>query len=132
MKILVAEDDLDTGYMYLKILENNGHRVTLARNGTDCLALYKEALEDLENRFIRKRKEKVQPFDAVIVDFKMPKMNGLDVAKEIASISPQQRIIIISSYDSFFFEEEIQNLDLRLEVLTKPFSYIKLTSLLEK
>lgn len=133
LNILVAEDDPDTGFMYLKLLEGRGHRVTLARDGKECLFMYRKAIDDAAFTSLLKRKERFgfQPFDAVILDFKMPVMNGLEVAKEIAVISPRQRIIMVSSYDSFFFEEAKQNFNLSLEILSKPFSVVKLSSLLE-
>jgi CheY-like chemotaxis protein len=35
-----------------------------------------------------------QPFDIVILDYKMPQINGLDVAKEIFSVYRRQRILL--------------------------------------
>jgi FixJ family two-component response regulator len=37
--------------------------------------------------------EHIQPYGAVILDYKMPKVNGIDVEKEILSVNPRQRII---------------------------------------
>ena len=40
----------------------------------------------------------IQPFDAVILDYKMQDMDGIEVANEILEINPQQRIIFASAY----------------------------------
>jgi CheY-like chemotaxis protein len=38
------------------------------------------------------------PFDAVVLDYRMPKKDGLEVAKEILKMYPEQRIIFASAY----------------------------------
>ena len=38
------------------------------------------------------------PFDAVILDYRMPRKDGLEVAKEILELNPRQRIIFASAY----------------------------------
>jgi CheY-like chemotaxis protein len=66
-------------------------------NGEDCLKVYPEQLHDLSlktngsNLFH-------QPFDAVIQDYNMPRINGMEVAKEILVVNPHQRIIFASAY----------------------------------
>jgi CheY-like chemotaxis protein len=42
--------------------------------------------------------EHIQPFDAVILDYKMSKINGMQVAKEILAVNSHQRIIFASAY----------------------------------
>jgi DNA-binding NtrC family response regulator len=75
-------------------------------------------------------REHVQPFDVVILDYKMPKMDSLEVAKEINSINPHQRIIIASSYSRDIFQEAAKHYVLPLEVLEKPFSGETLVNML--
>jgi CheY-like chemotaxis protein len=38
------------------------------------------------------------PFDVVELDYKMPGKDGMEVAKEILTINPDQRIIFASAY----------------------------------
>jgi CheY-like chemotaxis protein len=38
------------------------------------------------------------PFDVVVLDYKMPSKDGMEVAKEILQINPYQRIIFASAY----------------------------------
>jgi DNA-binding response OmpR family regulator len=40
----------------------------------------------------------VQPYDAVILDYKMPDRNGIEIAKEIQAINSHQRIIFVSAF----------------------------------
>ena len=48
-------------------------------------------------------------------------MKGLEVAKEIISINPHQRIIIASSYNKDIFDEAAETFCLPLEILQNPF-----------
>jgi response regulator RpfG family c-di-GMP phosphodiesterase len=64
----------------------------------------------------------VQPFDAVILDYKMPEINGMEVAKEILAINSHQRIIFASAYVKETLIEAIQRLNQIVELLQKPFS----------
>lgn len=42
---------------------------------------------------------KLQP-DAIVLDFAIPKLNGLDVAKRLAVVSPNTRIVLFTAHDS--------------------------------
>ena len=63
-------------------------------------------------------KEHIQPFDVVILDYKIPRINGMEVAKEILAINCRQRIILASAYlqDNLTCSKET------VEFLNKPFS----------
>jgi DNA-binding NarL/FixJ family response regulator len=63
-----------------------------------------------------------QPFDAVIIEYKMPDRNGLEIAKEILAISPHQRIIFATRYVDGALSESIMELGIPVEVLRKPVS----------
>src|ERR687887_551049 len=63
----------------------------------------------------------IQPFDAVILDYKMPKINGMEVAKEILAVNPHQRIIFASAYVKETLEESIKHLKQVVELMQKPF-----------
>jgi DNA-binding NtrC family response regulator len=69
--------------------------------------------------------------ESVILDHKLPKMNGFDVAKEIILINPHQRIIIGLAYSKDSFNEVAHHVGLPLETLQKPFSGNTLLNMLE-
>ena len=66
MTVLLAEDGRVNQIVAVKILERHGHSVTVANNG-------QEALEALKNR----------DYDAVLMDVKMPEMNGYQATRAI-------------------------------------------------
>lgn len=129
LEILVAEDDIDIGFMYLNLLENLGHHVTLTNDGEKCLLAY---IDKLKSVFKTKSYGKSgHPFDTVILDHKMPKKDGFEVAKQIISINPHQRVIIASGYSKDIFDEAGKHFNIPLEILQKPFSRMTLVNLLQ-
>jgi response regulator RpfG family c-di-GMP phosphodiesterase len=64
-----------------------------------------------------------QPFEAVILDYRMPQMNGMEVAKEILAVNPHQRIIFASAYIQETVKDSVKELKQVVELLQKPFSY---------
>jgi CheY-like chemotaxis protein len=66
LHVLVAEDNRVNQKVVTRLLEKQGHRVTLAANG-------REALEKLL----------VGGFDGILMDVQMPEMNGLEAAQAI-------------------------------------------------
>ena len=119
MKILIAENDRDVLKQYANLLKPRGHDVILTDNGEDCLIAYNDEFRNVSDR--TDIREHLQPFDAVILAHRIPKIKGLDVAKEIISLNPHQRIIIASYYGRDVFAEAAEDLGLPLEILQKPF-----------
>ncbi len=103
MKVLIAEDDSDIALTYERGLDRKGYHVTITSNGEDCLKAYNEELhkmtfdDNISNSFNCSIANN-PPFDIVLLDYSMPQINGLEVAKEILSINPHQRIIFVSAY----------------------------------
>ena len=62
-----------------------------------------------------------QPFEAVILDYKMPQLNGMEVAKEILAVNPHQRIIFASAYIQETVKDSVKELKQVVELLQKPF-----------
>ena len=61
------------------------------------------------------------PFDAVVLDYRMPKKDGLEVAKEILALNPSQRIIFASAYVKETLRESVRELRQVVELMQKPF-----------
>ena len=61
------------------------------------------------------------PFDALVLDHRMPKKDGLEVAKEILALNPTQRIIFASAYVKETLKESVKELRQVVELVQKPF-----------
>ena len=120
MRILVAEADPDAAQLYKLRLGDRGHIVIVTATGNDCLKTYNEKLQDitLHSDAI----EHVQPFDVVILNYKIAKLKGLEVAKKILAVNSHQRIIFASAYPKDILKDSLQQFKQSIEVLNKPFS----------
>jgi two-component system, response regulator, stage 0 sporulation protein F len=83
MKTVLFVDD-DEGFRVLckRIFEDEGYHVVLAQDGIEAIGI-------VEN----------QKPDVAILDVRMPRQNGFDVAEEINAINPRIPIIFYTSYD---------------------------------
>jgi CheY-like chemotaxis protein len=71
------------------------------------------------------------PYDAVVLDYRMPKKDGLEVAKEILALNPSQRIIFASAYVEETLRDSIKELSQIVELMQKPFLPEALVEVLE-
>ena len=120
MKILIAEDEVDLLSQYKEFLENNKHSLVTTNDGDQCLLAYRKEYE----KWFETKNDDLSPdapFDVVILDYQMPNKNGLDVASEILSIVPKQRIIFASAYVEKTLQESIKGLKQIVELMQKPF-----------
>lgn len=114
MQVLIAEDERDAAELYRVVLESRGHIVTLTFNGRDCVDAYKKALADLTP-------DGKAPFDVVVLDYRMPVMDGLQAAREIARMNSRQRIIFASAYVKETLADSVKTLKQVVEMIQKPF-----------
>jgi CheY-like chemotaxis protein len=131
MNILVAEDEEDIRTVYYMTFVERGHEVILTSDGEECLKVYSQDRQEHEEDQQHNRKISPSYFDVVILDYKMPKKDGLQVAKEILEINPEQRIIFASAYVVETLTESIKELKKVVELLQKPFSLSALADTVE-
>jgi CheY-like chemotaxis protein len=119
MNVLIAEDEPDIALLYKMALERRNHQVTTTENGENCLKAYHERYQNI--RFAIHDIGQTLPFDVVILDHKMPKINGMQVAEEILAMNPRQRIIFASAYVKETLTDSIRKLKQVVELMQKPF-----------
>jgi len=82
--ILLVDDDPDAGLAYQKELEAEGYQVTVVNEG-------QAAVKQIKDESIR----------LVILDIRMPDMDGIEVLGKIMSLRPGLPVIIYTAYDSY-------------------------------
>lgn len=122
MKILIVEDEVDLVEEYKIFLEIHHHTVITELDGESALKTYFSKLDEDSESI---------PFDIVILDYQLPRKNGMEVAVEILSKCPKQRILFASAYVEDTLKESIKTLKQIVELLQKPFSLEILLKIIE-
>ncbi|CZF82861.1 Two-component system response regulator QseB [Grimontia indica] len=108
MKILVVEDEPQLSEQILDTLEKNGWVPELSEDGID--ALYRATSE---------------PWDAIVLDLGLPKIDGLTVLKSIRDENINTPVIILSARDTL--SQRVEGLNAGADdYLTKPFEMLEL------
>ena len=81
-KILVIEDNFDYLILTQHAFSKMGAEVTAAEDGEIAIELYRQ-----------------EPFDLVLLDYRLPNYDGAEVARRIRVIDPSAKIAIVTSYD---------------------------------
>jgi CheY-like chemotaxis protein len=123
MRVLISEDVRHTAMQYKISLEERNHQVITTENGEECLRIYHEEKQA--------KKDKQNPFDVVILDYRMPHKDGMTVAKQIRMMNPGQRIIFASAYLKDALIDSMKDLH-GVEFLEKPFELEELVETVEK
>ena len=108
MKILIVEDEVGIADFLKQGLEEEGYTVLVAYDGEAGLAL---ALE--------------QKVNVILLDWMLPKMNGIDICKAIRKANIQTPILFLTARDTV--QETIEGLKAGAnDYIKKPFSFDEL------
>ena len=124
-RILLFEDNHTSGETLKEILSVVGHDVVWAKDPKDGLKQYL-----VENLKTRREDPKKHPFDLVLLDFAMPEFSGIDVAKGILMVHPQQRIVFCTAYPKALVRET-PDFEKGIEIIEKPVSLEELQAVVE-
>ncbi|MBN2102787.1 sigma-54-dependent Fis family transcriptional regulator [bacterium] len=102
--ILIAEDTDSMREAMVQILKKEGYQLIAVSNGENALSVLK-----------------TQCFDIVITDYKMGKVDGLDVLKAAKDINPDNEVLIITAYGSIELAVKLMKAG-AWDFITKPFS----------
>lgn len=105
MEILIAEDDNQIALSLKKNLSGEGHQVVIAPDGEAALAIL----------------EKKQ-FDALLLDWRMPKRSGIEVCRQLRSDGNSIPIILLTALTDI--SKKVEALEVGADdYITKPFSF---------
>lgn len=124
MRILCCDDEEEYLRIYEKgfALHNEGFtrpKIVSTSDSEECLKIFEDEYKDINGK--SKTKNARPPFDVVILDYKMPKKNGLELAKIMFKKCKNLRIIFASGNIKEAEEKSFQELKETVEVIRKPF-----------
>jgi len=103
-KLLIVDDQLGIRMLLHEIFEKEGYQIFQAANGVNALQIVKQEAPDL-----------------VILDMKLPEMDGLDILKQIKQDNPEIHVIIMTAYGELSVIQEAINHG-ALTYFAKPFN----------
>jgi DNA-binding NtrC family response regulator len=112
-RILLVDDEVALTDRLSKLLENRGYEVRAVGNGDDALRALGEA-----------------PFDAVVLDLKMPGMDGITTLEEIGQLGLFTQTIFLTGHGTSETAAKARALG-ALDFLSKPFDLNDLVDSIE-
>ncbi len=114
VSVLYVEDNEEIRNAFADYIKMFFTQVTVCTNGYEGLKAYEE-----------------HPYDIVITDINMPRLDGLSMSKEIKKIRQDQHIIIVSAYKNL--DNYIEAIKIGVDgYILKPIEYDQVNSILFK
>src|SRR5215813_2672941 len=79
--ILIVDDNRDGLLVRRSLLEELGYSVQIAANGEEGLKTFE-----------------AEGFDVVVTDYRMPRMNGVELIGHLRAINPNVRVVLLSGF----------------------------------
>ena len=108
MEILIAEDESQIAEPLRKNFLEEGHHAMVAKDGEEALQLV----------------EKIE-FDVIVLDWKMPKISGIEVCKRLREMGNNTPILLLTALSQVSNKVEALNSGAD-DYITKPFSFEEL------
>jgi two-component system sensor histidine kinase/response regulator len=126
MHVLLVEDNSINQQIATELLQSAGAMVSLAADGAQAVELVVEGKGDAAERML-------PPFDVVLMDVQMPRMDGREATRRIRQDSRFNTLPIIGLTAHALLEERLQSLSAGMnDLITKPIDPIMLIEVLEQ
>lgn len=112
--ILLVEDEEFTRVFLARFIERKGITVIAAGTGKQAIEEYKQNSPD-----------------CILLDLRLPDMEGIDVLKKIKEINPQAKIYFVSGFDDDYLQKQAENLG-AAGYIQKPISLDDIAAFIEK
>ena len=113
-RVIVVDDNKDLGMLTSEILVEKGFRVNIAFDGVSALARIKQ-----------------EPYDLMILDYRLPGISGLTVLEKTQQIRPNLKTIMISAFGNESTKARAKELG-AYAFLDKPFNIDGLVKVVKK
>lgn len=110
-KILIVDDEKNIRIALSRCLRNEGYNITLAKDGS-------QALNIIEN----------EDFDLILIDYQMPKKNGIEVLRELREKNIKTNAIIMTAYGTIDIAVDTMKLG-AVDFISKPFELEKIKNI---
>lgn len=113
-KLLVVDDQMGVRRLLFEAFKEEGYSIELATSGHEAVEKVKAVIPDI-----------------ILMDMKMPGMNGLETLHEIKKIYDDILVIMMTAYGELEIVAEAMKLGIK-EYVTKPFDINELRELVKK
>ena len=113
-KILVVDDQYGIRVLLCEILQKDGYQMFEAANGVQALKIVKE-----------------EELDLVLLDMKIPGMDGIEILKRIKEDKPEIGVIMMTAYGELNLINEAINLG-AITHFAKPFDIDDIREVIRK
>ncbi len=114
ISVLIVDDDVNLGDTLLDILEAKGYDAEFVSSG-------KKALNKVEEK----------KYDIVLMDIKMPGMNGVETLKQVNLLSPLTTVVMVTAFAQDELVSQARE-EGALQVLSKPLDIDQIAEFLKK
>lgn len=108
LSLLIVDDDVAVRESLADVLTELGYSVKIACDGLDAL----KKLQQLS-------------FDYILIDIRMPGIDGIETSRRIKKLQPNARIIITTAYASNDIYKYAEKIGIQA-VLKKPLDFVQL------
>ena len=113
--VLIVDDEQIVLDVLQRILNRLGYETRISDSGEDAMGRFAS-----------------ESFDLVLMDVLMPEKNGIEVARRMREVKPDQKIIMVTGLgaEAVMAQNKEANVDYN-SVLSKPFSFDKVRHILQ-
>lgn len=113
-KVLIVDDEKNIRVALSRCLKNEGYNVALAKDGYEALSMIES-----------------QDFNLILIDYQMPKKNGIEVLRELREKDIKTNAIIMTAYGTIDIAVDTMKLG-AVDFISKPFELEKIKIIVKK